>query len=69
MTAIQLQSEQALLASAQSQHETIRALILERDKYRDALMKIARLQFQGLTYDERIDRANEIANTVLAEFE
>lgn len=69
MTAAQLQAEQALLATVQSQHETLCALILERDKYRDALMKIARLKFQGLTYDERIDRANEIANTVLGEFE
>lgn len=69
MTAFQLQAEQALLATAQLNHETIRALITERDKYRDALMKIARLKFQGLTYDARIDRANEIANTVLAEFE
>ncbi len=69
MTAAQLQAEQALLASVQSQHLTIRAIITERDQYREALMKIARLKFQGLTYDERIDRANEIANTVLGEFE
>lgn len=69
MTAAQLQAEQALLAVAQSQHETLRALITERDQYRDALMKIARIRYQGLTYDERIDRANEIANTVLGEFE
>lgn len=69
MTAAQLQAEQALLAAAQSQHETLRALITERDQYRDALMKIARIRYQPLTFEEKADRANEIANTVLGEFE
>lgn len=69
MTAIQLQAEQALLAAAQSQHETLRALITERDHYRDALMKIARLRYQSMTFEEKADRADEIANTVLGDFE
>ncbi len=69
MTAIQLQAEQALLAAAQSQHETLRALITERDAYRDALMKIARIRFQSLTFEEKADRADVISNTVLGNFE
>lgn len=69
MTASQLQAEQVLLAAAQSQHETLRALIAERDAYRGALMRIARIRFQSLTFEEKSDRADVIANTVLEDFE
>lgn len=69
MTAAQQQAEQALLTAAQSQYETLRALITERDQYRDALMKIANIRYKPLTFEEKADRANEISNTVLGEFE
>lgn len=68
MTAAQLQAEQALLSQAQSQHETLRTLITERDAYRNALDKIEQVRFLPLTFEEKFDRVTEITTETLKKY-
>lgn len=68
MNALQQQNEQTLLACAQLNHETIRALITERDAYANALAKIEQTRFLSLTFEQKFDRILEITTKTLAEF-
>ena len=68
MIASQLQAEQALLAQAQLAHETILALITERDAYRNALDKIEQVRFLSLTFEDKFDRVMEITIETLKQY-
>lgn len=68
MIASQLQAEQALLAQAQLAHETILALITERDAYRNALDKIEQVRFLSLTFEDKFDRVMEITTETLKKY-
>lgn len=68
MTAAQIQAEQALLAQAQLAHETILALITERDAYRNALDKIEQVRFLSLTFEDKFDRVMEITTETLKKY-
>lgn len=68
MTAAQIQAEQALLAQAQLAHETILALITERDAYRNVLDKIEQVRFLSLTFEDKFDRVMEITTETLKKY-
>lgn len=66
MTAIQLQTEQAALEHLVTTADTIRRVYDERDKYRNALLKIIdRESMTGLTMDQQYERVMEIAKVCL----
>lgn len=65
MNAEQLQAEQSLVTTMERDTMTIQRLIVQRDAFRDALAKIAAIRFQGLTFEQKADRAVEIAEKTL----
>lgn len=66
MTATQLQAEQAALEHLVATADTIRQVFNERDKYRNALLKIIdRESMTGLTMDQQYERVMEIAKGVM----